>query len=156
MIAVQSFLETKAGLVPVEQFTGPIADEYHVEGAIELTVDGTPLLSAGYVDYVDQLWHYLVKGLAEVGAGKRFDTNYPSSPIRVVFEPDVRRRLVVVAVNAGIPVRQAAPREEFMRAMCAAGRTFFERLQPLVQRARPAVDGVLQKIAALEARIGQP
>src|SRR5688500_17838192 len=68
MVAIKSLLKVADDLVPVEEFVGPIVDQNYIEGGIELSVENVRMLAREQVDYVDQLWAYLVEGLEEVAA----------------------------------------------------------------------------------------
>src|SRR5882762_6519438 len=101
MIAIRSFLKVENALVPVEEFVGPILDDNYIEGAIELSIGHKTILTREMVDYVDQLWAYLIRGLGEVVAGREFSTFYPDMPLEVVLRPQGGRVTIMVDPNEG-------------------------------------------------------
>src|SRR5579872_1274763 len=87
MLTIKSLIKIDDKLVPIDEFEGPVVDPDYIEGAIDLTIDHKPILRRELVDYVDQLWAYLVDGLGEVVAGREFSTGYPDMPIDIVLLP---------------------------------------------------------------------
>ena len=68
MITVSTYLRTPDGTFePVESSTSAPADPAYIEGAVELTVDGTTVIGTAEWDYVDQLWAYLADMLRAAG-----------------------------------------------------------------------------------------
>jgi hypothetical protein len=146
MITIRSLIIVNDALVAMEDFAGPIRDQDYIEGAIELWVGSTCLLSREQVDLVDQLWCYLVDGLVDVVAGRSFSTFYPDMPVEVTLQP--RGRGVTMKVNAGKRVAEATMRLDDLRgAMVPAGRLFFEKLRPFGHRA--TCDRYLARLATL-------
>jgi len=129
MVTVQSFLKVDANLVSVEEFAGPIIDEDYIEGAIELSVDRRPILTREMVDYVDQLWAYLIRGLGEVVAGREFSTSYPDMPLEIMFRPQ-RDRVTIIVDPRERNMEASLSIEELLAGMVPAGTLFFERLRP--------------------------
>ncbi|MEJ7596461.1 MAG: hypothetical protein WKG01_01020 [Kofleriaceae bacterium] len=117
MLSIASYLKQGDELVPIAQFHGPIDDEDYIEGAIELTIDYKPLLTTAQVDYVDQLWAYLITGMAEeVAQGKPFSTLFPDCPIEVALRPELERQQIVVGVDLKQkrgPITASVPLAEF-------------------------------------------
>ena len=77
-ICVQSWILTDGHLVPAREFRGPLPDELYVQGAVELMVDETTVLSRAKVDLVDQLLWYLVEGVQQVMDGRSFSVGFPT------------------------------------------------------------------------------
>jgi hypothetical protein len=130
MITIRTWMKADNGLITVEQFNGPIADENYIEGAIELSVEGKPILTREMVDYVDQLWAYLIRGLGEIGAGREFSTYYPDMPFEVVLRPRDGRVTITIDPSGGGATACVAI-DELCAAMATAGTLFFERLRSL-------------------------
>lgn len=150
MVTIHSLLLVADGLVPVEEFAGPIADENYIEGAIELTVGYQPVLTRDMVDLIDQLWAYLIHGLEEVIAGRAFETNFPDMPVAIILRPQGRR--VTIKVDTGDAVNEAIVAiDELRGAMVAAATVFFQRLRPLLGRSQGRFDRYLASVAALAA-----
>jgi hypothetical protein len=148
MIEIQSLLQVGDELVPFSDFTGPILDEDYIEGAIELTVNRKPILIREQVDYVDQLWAYLITGLEEISEGQAFSTFYPDMPVEITLQP--KGNLVTIKVDRKKSVSEATlPIAELRNAMIIAARSFFEKLRPFVSLQKPSYDNYLAKLAKL-------
>jgi hypothetical protein len=130
MIDIHSLMKVADNLVPIEEFEGPIPDEDYIEGAIELTVDHKPILRREMIDYVDQLWSYLVNGLGEVVAGREFSTGYPDMPIDIVLQPQGDHvRIALSSKSRKWDAAASVTLNELLDAMVPAGILFFERLR---------------------------
>lgn len=75
--------------VSLDEFNGSISKPRHIDGAIELTVDGSPLITLAMWDLLDQLWVYLLLGAEKVAAGQSYHSRFPDSPTSIVFTPSV-------------------------------------------------------------------
>lgn len=148
MIAIRSFLKVENALVPVEEFVGPVLDDSYIEGAIELSIGHKPILTREMVDYVDQLWAYLIRGLGEVVAGREFSTFYPDMPLEVVLRPQGDRVTLMVDPSEG-GAQASATLDELCRAMATAGTLFFERLGPFVPGNQTMYDRYIADLAVL-------
>jgi hypothetical protein len=148
MVAIESLLKVADDLVPVQEFKGPIVDENYIEGAIVLSVGSKPILTREMVDYVDQLWAYLVQGLEEVVAGREFSTCYPDMPIEIRLRPQGDN----VTINLSSRKRAAEATiaiDELCSAMASAGSLFFSKLRPFVPNDQALCDQYVARLAAL-------
>jgi hypothetical protein len=153
MVSIASYLKQDGGLVPVAEFRGPIEDEDYIEGAIELTINHRPLLTTAQVDYVDQLWAYLIQGMAEeVREGRPFSTYFPDCPIEGTLRPEPARQQITVGVDLrqkrGV-ISASAPLAEFKQVFIAEARRFLETLLPLVSGHRGAYERLLAQLDTL-------
>jgi hypothetical protein len=150
MVSIASYLKQGSELVPIAEFHGPIADENYIEGAIELSINYVPLLTTAQVDYVDQLWAYLIQGMVEnVREGQPFKTYFPDCPIEVTLRPEPGERIAVgvdLRTKRG-PITATAPLAEFKRVFAAEARRFFETLMPLVSDHRSTYERLLEVVA---------
>jgi hypothetical protein len=148
MVTIQSLLKVADDLVPVEEFAGPIVDKDYIEGAIVLSVGHTPILTRDMVDYVDQLWAYLIRGLEEVVAGREFSTFYPDMPLEIVLRPQGDRVVIMVDPREGGAEASVAI-DELCTAMASAGTLFFERLRPFLPSDQALCDQYIARLAGL-------
>jgi len=154
MVTVKSFLKAGEDLVPVEEFSGPIADEYYIEGAIELSVDNRPILTRAMVDYVDQLWAYLTTGLDDVVAGREFSTYYPDMPLQIVLQPLGNRVKIMTRSRSGkYDADASAALDDLVQALTSGGKLFFESLRPFAPSHRATYDRNIADLAALVGRL---
>jgi uncharacterized protein YlzI (FlbEa/FlbD family) len=70
----------------VHEYDGKIKDCRHIDGSIELTVDGLVLISQDQWDLVDQLWIYIINGIEYAMNRKDYTTCFPDSPINLSFK----------------------------------------------------------------------
>jgi len=152
MVTVKTFIKVDDGLVPVEEFTGPVLDEDYIEGAIELSVDRKPILVREMIDYVDQLWAYLIRGLGEVVAGREFSTNYPDMPLKIVLQPHGDRIRIMLRSRSGKwDADVSVVLDELLRAVISEGRVFFEKLRPFAPSNHASYDLSVADLTALAA-----
>src|SRR5687767_8190020 len=105
MVTVTTYLRAPDGTFQrVEATTATPADPDYIEGAVELTIDGTTIIGTAEWDYVDQLWAYLADMLHELTTGDAASTYFPDQPIRLTFERTAGR--ILVTSEAGGVVRQ--------------------------------------------------
>lgn len=154
MVSVKSFIKVGDRLVPIEDFVGPIRDEDYIEGAIELSVDRRPVLGREMVDYVDQLWAYVAKGLGEVVAGREFSTYYPDMPVQIIFRPQGHDMAVIVDPRHWNRVA-SMPVDEFIAAMTYAGTAFFNRLRQYAPNNSRRYDRNISHLATLAASVSR-
>src|ERR1043165_8727823 len=150
MIHVESWLKVADDLVSVQEFSGPVADQDYIEGAIELTISDKPMLTRDMVDYVDQLWAYLIRGLGEVLVGNEFSTYYPDMPIQIIFRPQGRDVTVIVDPQEWNRIA-SVPLDILVGAMASAGTIFFDKLRQHAPNNRARYDRNVSHLAALVA-----
>jgi hypothetical protein len=149
MVTIKSFIKANDTLVPIEEFTGPILDEDYIEGAIEMSIDGQPVLTREMIDYVDQLWAYLARGIGEVVAGHEFSTNYPDMPLKIVLQPQGEHVKVLIRSRSGKRDTDVSTSlDELLRAMTIEGKVFFETLRSYAPSNLGAYDLSIADLAA--------
>ena len=107
-VHVRSLIRSgQSDLVPVESLA-PTPRRWHdVDGAIELTVGGTAVLTAAQRDDIRDLWAYLtVMVQARHDGEPEAHTYYPDQPIRVTFTR-LRPPMVEIRCDIGPEQRRA-------------------------------------------------
>lgn len=88
-MAVTTLLRTREGvflrLEDLESGTRLFDDEDYLDGAILLTIQGTPILTEIEWDYPHDLWCYIVDGLPEVETKGLWWTYLPDQPIKLTI-----------------------------------------------------------------------
>ncbi|WP_375755334.1 hypothetical protein [Corallococcus exercitus] len=149
MIKLATYIRQGEDFVPIDAFIGPIRDEDYIEGAMEFSIDGRLMLTRQEWDYIDQLWAYLVGGMAELQRGDDFQTFFPDQPIELSVTPDEGGRRATVRVVVGEDVREASVDPAVLVAeVLKEARRFFERIQKVLPR--EAYEQTLQEISTLE------
>ena len=155
MVTVRSYLRRKDGsFQPVEEVTRrPSGPDYDIEGAVELTVNGTQLIGQQEWDYVVLLWASIINALEELcltGAGR---AGFPDQPLNLVFQWQDPQRVLVRYVEGRQELRRAtAAREELLAALCAAGERFFARMAELRPKEAPKCQDERERLARLRER----
>lgn len=145
-VHVVSTLRIGSGFVPIEDCDKLDADDLYIEGAIEWTVRGNPVLPREHWDLVDQLWAYLVSGLHAVVTGEScFETYFPDQPLPLA----IRRKYDDVTVVVGDREHAMSVRELF--ALIPPGRAFFRELERLAPRSLDAWQHQQQRLDQIEA-----
>jgi hypothetical protein len=138
LIEIESYLRNRDGsLVNVGDAEDPPANSRHVEGAIDLSIDGIQLLDRCLWDDVDQLWGYIGNMLAKLRESDGVSTYFPDQPIKLAFERLSGGRLIVSVEGRPLGRRAAAADEnELVAALSRSARTFFEKMSTLIPENR--------------------
>lgn len=129
-IEIRSLLRRgKKDLVPVGSVAPDNRRFHSVDGAIELTIGTTPILTEHEWDDVRDLWSYIIGMVDALCRGEReAQTYFPDQPIVFRF---VRRSggMVEVSCVIGSEERMAVVDEEwFLAALCCSGVDFLDHL----------------------------
>jgi hypothetical protein len=86
MIAVKSYIgsiniESGENFTLISEYDGTIEDPRHIDGAIELIIDGKYLISQEQWDLVDLLWLYIVDGIESIIEGTDYSSSFPDSSV---------------------------------------------------------------------------
>ncbi len=104
----------------------------YVDGAIELVVGGVHVLGLRHWDVVDQLWAYIATALGNMLSSGHGSTLFPDQPIELSFTRESNEVVVGLRVPGEPPVLARADGASLLRALCAEGIHFSERLIQLV------------------------
>lgn len=148
-IHVRTYLRQGGEFVPVESFRGSLPDEHYIEGAIELTIHGQPILTLGMWDLVDQLWAYLVEGIFELHERREFHTFFPDQPLEVRFKPLGGGRVLVRVGHGAEGGSATIDTQEFILAMAFSARHFFERMRTIAPTSASSYERVLRSLTRL-------
>ena len=91
MIEVKSYIgsiniQSGKNFILVNDYNGTIKDPRHIDGAIELTVNGKSLIDQERWDLIDQLWIYIINGIESAIAGREYIAFFPDSPVKLSFK----------------------------------------------------------------------
>ncbi|GAB2446021.1 hypothetical protein [Nocardia tengchongensis] len=133
-----SYLKDRRGsFVPVEEVGFTPSNPRHVEGAIELEINGVTILDKELWDDVDQLWAYIVTAICELRAKGEGSTSFPDQPIDLTFRRIEGGRVLVTLRSGTIGQRKATVDEsELTTALQTAARAFLSRLIGLIPKNR--------------------
>lgn len=133
-VVVGSYLRIGDGkFVPIESVEKPeIAHPRHIDGAIELTINGTAILDTSLWDLIDQLWAYIADMLVVLAQRGESRTYFPDQPIQLTFKR-IGETVVRVSCDVNHSIRSAVIDEVTLTSTLRdAGLIFFAKMQELV------------------------
>lgn len=147
MIEIASYLRTADGqFVQVDQAVRAPVDPQYVEGAIELSIDGVPILDKAMWDYVDQLWAYIADMVNTLNQSGEASTFFPDQPIKLAFQKQGKSR-VLVTLRINDTTRTASiDNAELVGALREHGSTFFLKLSQLLPGNSSGYADALQRL----------
>jgi hypothetical protein len=103
MIEIKSYLGSiniKSGstFTLIDEYVGSIQDPRHIDGAIELVVEGVTIMGQEQWDLIDQLWIYIVNGLEQVVNAKPYQSSFPDSSTALSLQPITAANLITMTV----------------------------------------------------------
>jgi hypothetical protein len=104
MIEVKSYLgsiniQRDSNFTLVDEYMGSIKDQRHIDGAIELVIDGVPIIVKEQWDLVDQLWIYIVNGLESVVNDNTYQSSFPDSATELRLQPITTANLIKMTIG---------------------------------------------------------
>lgn len=159
-VAVTSYLfergRHKPGrkLVRIDEFRGRIEDPDYIDGAIEIVVDGSVVLTSELWDLVDQLWVYLLDALEEhIRTGNRAQRFFPDQPSSFVFCKGRLPSTLRITVDYGseaVPLQSGeAPIAEVVKSLLWGGGRFFTAMQRIAPSNGGHYTSCLERIRAI-------
>lgn len=127
MISVKTYIKNKNEFVEFSHYTEAFKDSFHIEGAIELTINGVVIFDKEMWDYIDQLWSYIADGIICIQANQPFETYFPDQPIKVSFMPI--EESVSVSVTCDEEMKVNVAKKEFVNEMSKHVISFFDYLR---------------------------
>lgn len=149
VIHVESYLRARMGeFIPVADVSELPPNPRHIEGAVDLVVNGVSIIDQSLWDDVDALWAYISDMVMALNESDESSTLFPDQPIKLTFRR-VGGGLLLVSLTNG-DVRRAVSVDEraFISALQESGRSFFARLKELVPQKASGYDDALGRLAA--------
>jgi hypothetical protein len=145
-VSIASYLGNPTkGFTLVTEAAAPRDPDY-IDGAIDLSVHGVPILDRELWDYVDQLWAYICNMVEELRTQDEAYTYFPDQPIKLTFKR-IGGGQILVSLNWPTEGRQAAVEEDlFLEQLKESGREFFEQMKDLVPSNADAYDEALARL----------
>lgn len=131
VVEIETFLKNDRGeFVSVSDYQGPVPDADYIEGAVKIVIDGREILGVKEWDYVDQLWSYLARMVADLRSEGDARTRFPDQPIELSLQRN--RGRVLVTVDSRVEVQRAdVSFDDFLAAVISSGLLFFERMSEI-------------------------
>lgn len=133
MIEVTSYLRGSDGqFTQVDAVTSSPPNHRYVEGAVELTIDGIPIIDTVMWDYVDQLWAYISDMVLSLQQKGQASTYFPDQPIKMMFQRHGGRRVLVTLEINGVTRKASADEGELVASLRKNGSAFFGKMIELI------------------------
>jgi hypothetical protein len=147
MIEITSYLRTADGrFTRIGDVSNAPPSPRYVEGAIELTIDGVPILDTVMWDYVDQLWAYISDMVLSLGERGEASTYFPDQPIKFSFHRQGKSR-VLVTLEINDNIRTASIEQgELVAALRIHGSAFFHKMIELLPGNRDGYADALKRL----------
>ncbi len=132
MIEIESYLKRDDQFIPIDEFTGLVEDDFYVEGALVLRVDGNEIMDLSHYDLIDQLWVYFMNHLEKVlsGAASVSSGTFPDQPLKIEVESVFKNAKLKIKLYDPQKTRQCiVETNEFLKVFCEAGEKFFEKMK---------------------------
>ena len=132
MIEIKSFLKTKNSFINILEFKEKIEDEFYINGAITISINGNEFMTFELWDLVDQLWAYIAEGIASISRNKEFETYFPDQPIKLSFIPLNKYAVKLTLDRSGTTIESIVNKQLFIKSASEAGMLFFSSLKQLL------------------------
>jgi len=133
MIKVKNYIKDGDRFIPVEEFNGTLPDPEYIDSAMELIINGIPIITCQEWDYMDDLWSYITNGFEELAEKSEWKTYFPDQPIELIFRLDKNNnKIEVESTPSRGRIRAKAKLDEFLTAMSEAGQSFFLRMAEIL------------------------
>lgn len=133
MIKVQNYIKDGDNFIPIEEFEGKVPDPEYVDSAIELVINGTPIITCREWDNMDDLWSYIANGFEELVEKSEWTTEFPDQSIELTFRLNkLLNQIEVESTPSRGKVKAKTSLYEFLAAMSEAGQNFFLRMAKIV------------------------
>jgi hypothetical protein len=147
MIEVKSYLREPGGkFTEVGAVDSPPPNHRYVEGAVELTIDGTPIIDTVMWDYVDQLWAYIGDMVLSLQKQGHASTYFPDQPIKLMFRKHGRSRVLVTLEINGTTRTASADEDELVSSLREHGSAFFGKMIELLPENRDGYADALERL----------
>ncbi|MEM8641179.1 MAG: hypothetical protein AAGG51_20540 [Cyanobacteria bacterium P01_G01_bin.54] len=155
-ITIHSFLKSGDAFILATDFDAELEDDFYIEGYIDITYGEQKILTAQDWDLVDQLWCYLIDGLAEVVRGNSFSTYFPDQPLEIALTPDAHFKTLEFTVKAQAEKRFLLPYHDCMIALLQEAQSFLDCLCALNPAAADSYRRYQAQAALIQANLPQP
>lgn len=147
MIEVTSYLRESDGqFTRVDAVASPPSNHRYVEGAVELKIDGIPIIDTVMWDYVDQLWAYIGDMVSSLREQGQASTYFPDQPIKLTFRKQGGKRVLVTLEINGVTRKASADESELVASLRKNGSAFFRKMTELIPENRDGYADALKRL----------
>ena len=153
-VRIQSFLRKEdETLVPIQEWDAVIADPDYLEGALELTVNGVPLISPVMWDYIDELWAYIITTLRELVSDGSSYTYFTDQPIKLEMEKTSSGMVKVSISSRSGKFNNSTQISEdrLVLPLLDEGEQFFLKMQELEPEGQNHYEGEIKRIKSFRS-----
>ncbi len=137
MIKVKNYIKDGDKFIPIEEFNGTVPDPEYIDSAMELIINGIPIITCQEWDYIVPLWAYIANGFEELAEKSEWTTGFPDQPINLTFRLDRKNNQIEIeSTPSRGRIRAKAKLDEFLTVMSEAGQKFFLRMAEILPEER--------------------
>lgn len=159
MIKIKNYIKDGDDFIPIEDFDGKVPDPEYVDSAMELIINGIPIITRAEWDYMIPLWAYIANGfeeLAEKAEQSEWTTSFPDQPIDLTFRLDRKNnKIEVESTPSRGKIRAKANLDEFVTAASEAGQEFFLRMAQIIPDERTEYEDDAQRMQETATKLKQ-
>jgi hypothetical protein len=120
----------------------------HVEGAIDMRLNGVSILDQGLWDDVDHLWAYICDMVLGLNNRNEVSTFFPDQPIKLTFKRIGVSGLILVSLVAdGISRSASVDESSFIAKLQEEAEQFFSHLKNLLPENADAYEDALERVS---------
>lgn len=133
MFEIHTFLQHHGMLVPLSNYMRDGGAIELIEGAIEMSVDNTSLLTRDDTDVMESMWDTLISGLPDIADGQAYLMPSLSPSIKtILFKPTIERErhtvTIEVALRSGKARKATVAYDEFMLTTVTQARAYYRHM----------------------------
>ncbi|MBF0209068.1 MAG: hypothetical protein HQK53_19585 [Oligoflexia bacterium] len=151
MITIESYFKFNNEFVNACDYNGVLPeDDNHLDGAIILIINGTPIITLQHWDYVIVFWRFIISEISDTLLQKETKVGFPDQPSEIKFIPVLGDRVLIHLDDKKLT---SVDRKELLKAITVAAKTFFSKLIELSSNKKDVYQNQLTIVKTLEERI---
>lgn len=159
MIKIKNYIKDGDKFIPIEEFNGTVPDPEYVDSAMELIINGIPIITRAEWDYMIPLWAYIANGfeeLAEKPEQSEWTTSFPDQPIDLTFRLDRKNnKIEVESTPSRGKIKAKTNLNEFLAATSEAGERFFLKMAEIMPEERAEYEDDARRMRDTAAKLKQ-
>ena len=130
----------------------------YLEGALELTVNGVPLLTSAMWDYIDELWAYIINALEGLTSKEKAHTYFPDQAIKLELKR-LRAGMMKISVSSAsgkLNNSTKTQESQLLRKLLHGSEKFFLEVHELDSQGRLQCGYEIERCRALQSALLAP
>lgn len=159
MIKIKNYIKDGDAFIPIDEFNGKVPDPEYIDSAMELIINGVPVITRAEWDYMIPLWAYIANGfeeLAEKPEKSEWRTYFPDQPIELTFRLDRKNnKIEVESTPSRGKIKAKANLDEFLTVASEAGQKFFLRMAEIIPEERAEYENDARRMQDTATKLKQ-